>query len=828
MTKSGIGTTSPTPQQLATSMSNLSSSGDRGTGSGAGQTLASASIAQAEIPIWVADKKKWVTGISKKTTINDLIYAILKQCQLVHSATAAQLDHIASQYVLIEYKFDENATTTTNNNNSCTKQQQHQQQHPQIMPFLDSNNQPHHNLVLSSQRILNGDSKVYKYLSSWSHQPLNTTSQITTTTSSTSNNLMLKIFKKEALTNENPNSDLVEQPCSNTNSTSLATKLLKKFGVSSSSTTQNQSNVNNSTQCSTKQPLFKYVDVKLPNNNNNNNNNKNLTVQHQQLQSPNSYTSNNSNNSSSNTSNNVKLGPNTPKNFLFNTIFDKESKLKQQIEKFKLLDEMIKETEKASHNPNNILDQLSFNVEQSTTHATNPLASNANNNLDLNDIYCHFPEMCTHHIKEVEDFTLMCCQLFKLEESIKQQKQVLNSLEYELQRELTQNHNNPNSSLSLTNLLSGNKASLMSSNNNNESPETLELRKEVNVSREQTRLQCKQLHDLDLKMRQNEQSLMLKEQQLQQLLEELYIQEIYSDNVNTFASSSALNTSGQPYQLDEQVDEQQQQQHSMIRINDGSCLSSHQKSLSFGNLNALAAASAAVEKSGGGGQSKSLANKMKTSPSLEINTMGAASSSSSSSSSSASSSSSSQSSTTSSSKDETATTKTLLTKSVAANGSASNNNSSNNNNNKLNPSPNDHQTGGDNDSGISSMSSETTPTIQLPIVTQTSVNSNNITTANGVNATVNNMNGNNQSSSTASTSSTASSSNFSNGLTQVVIQQSYQQQQHQQQAKYFNNFSNHANHHHHQRAFQYQPTNQMNTNQAINNKQTKSVLETLV
>lgn len=64
-----------------------------------------------------------------------------------------------------------------------------------------------------------------------------------------------------------------------------------------------------------------------------------------------------------------------------------------------------------------------------------------------------------------------------------------------------------------------------------ETPETIELRKEVTLSREQTRLQCKQLHDLDAKMRSNEQNLMIREQQLQQLLEELYIQEIYADNV---------------------------------------------------------------------------------------------------------------------------------------------------------------------------------------------------------------------------------------------------------------------------------------------------------
>jgi hypothetical protein len=88
MTKSGIGTTSPIPQQQQSNTNTMNSL---------------VSISNAEIPIWVSDKKKWVTGISKKTTINDLIFAILKQCQLVNSNNEMEL--VSNQYVLIEYKF---------------------------------------------------------------------------------------------------------------------------------------------------------------------------------------------------------------------------------------------------------------------------------------------------------------------------------------------------------------------------------------------------------------------------------------------------------------------------------------------------------------------------------------------------------------------------------------------------------------------------------------------------------------------------------------------------------------------------------------------------
>ena len=118
MTKSGIGTLQHHQQQQ-----HHQSNGQAGTNQLANMSNASSSsstsslISNAEIPIWVADKKKWVTGISKKTTINDLIYAILKQCQLVplqQSQSAGNkttesntfFEQIAHQYVLIEYTLD--------------------------------------------------------------------------------------------------------------------------------------------------------------------------------------------------------------------------------------------------------------------------------------------------------------------------------------------------------------------------------------------------------------------------------------------------------------------------------------------------------------------------------------------------------------------------------------------------------------------------------------------------------------------------------------------------------------------------------------------------
>lgn len=137
---------------------------------------------------------------------------------------------------------------------------------------------------------------------------------------------------------------------------------------------------------------------------------------------------------------------------------DKDNKLKQQIKRFQLIDELIKETEKKSKSelftqqqdttngktspstPTSFLTNPIYNYSPSAcdikAHISDMAAKTPLNVIDLNDVYCHFPEMSTHHLKEVEDFTFMCSQLFQLEEAIKSQKSILNTLEADLQREL--------------------------------------------------------------------------------------------------------------------------------------------------------------------------------------------------------------------------------------------------------------------------------------------------------------------------------------------------------------------------------------------------------
>jgi len=526
MTKSGIGTASLAP---TTNGPNGMSSTNGGTMLTNG-TMSANSISHAEIPIWVADKKKWVTGISKKTTVNDLIHAILKQCQITVPPASAADSTVANHYVLVEFDM------------SSSSSDQQQLLPP---PTVDSDNQH-----INSQKIIDGDSKVYKHLNKWLQHSMPTQQQPSNDQQQqqqqSTNYILLKILQRQPA--ESNNSETVTTTTANSHHNhhqSLTSKILKKFGVSH----QNQpdkSNVNttSSTAATTTSTAnlggssYRYVDVKLP---------KSTTTAN--LNSPQSSSS-----TSTSTTRRNSFDPNVQKSFVYTTIMERENRLKQQRERFQLIDEMIREAEKKSRLPSSdllaanslvhqqpqVMASLSSNSTSSTSsispaqnNTNKPSNSSSNNNnnnneglmksksiIDLNDIYCYFPEMCTHQLNEVQDFTQMCSKLFALEETIQSQKQMLSSLECDLQRELNPSSTQP----AVNHCMSPLPPSCI------ETPEMAELRKEVTLSREQTRLQCKQLHDLDAKMRTNEHSLMMREQQLQQLLEELYIQEIYADN----------------------------------------------------------------------------------------------------------------------------------------------------------------------------------------------------------------------------------------------------------------------------------------------------------
>ena len=570
MTKSGVGTTT---------QANMS---------GQGQTTS------PEIPIWVSDRKKWVTGISKKTTINDIIYAILKQCQI-----NCDYEYI-NEYVLVEITY---SLTTTNDSQPNLNDSQHHHHHQ--------------NFIINSERVLKGNSKVYKYLSKWIE---------------TSNKLILKVKKCEFV-QFNENNDGLNQSLSsasssatataiehhpnhyhnnnstldttltgvnnnNNNNTNTITKFFKKLtnannNNNSSNSSTNSNNLNNS---AINKQIVKYVDVKLPvtqqqqqqqqqqhlpqsnssnqinNNNNGPYNQSTLTrvskagivpiaslqqQQQQQQQFINDYELDCDQSQMQTLQQQQKLNevqlpykqydPTLQKTLIVSNILDKDKKLNQQFERVKLLDELIKEAEKTLiMNENYYLSSQQFIEEQN--QVTCKLGVKKPSNLNLNDIYSCFPEMYTHGSNEVEEFQSMCTKLLSLDDNVNHQKQILNKLELDIQKELIIN-NTAVTATTANNNENENLDDLLQISSLLETPETAKLKKEVTQSREQTRVQCKELHDLDLRMRQNESVLVHKENELKTLLEELYLHEIYLDSVNTETINNKKNNNNNPTQM---------------------------------------------------------------------------------------------------------------------------------------------------------------------------------------------------------------------------------------------------------------------------------------
>ncbi len=142
-----------------------------------------------------------------------------------------------------------------------------------------------------------------------------------------------------------------------------------------------------------------------------------------------------------------------------------------------------------------------FNNDSLTTKTT----SNIQTQLTLNDVYSTFPEMYTQSKDDVQEFYELCLKLLSLDDHLTTERNKLQKTENDLQMEL-------------------NMVDINNSSQN--TPETMKLKNDIYQSREQTRVQCKELHDLDLRMRHNDSLLINKEFELKQLLEELYLYEL--------------------------------------------------------------------------------------------------------------------------------------------------------------------------------------------------------------------------------------------------------------------------------------------------------------
>jgi hypothetical protein len=124
-----------------------------------------------EIPVWVHGKRKWVTGITKKTTFDDLIYALLAQAELLKASGITN----SSSNGITGYAIAEciQLTATSNTNDSETPS-----------PI--------------TQRLIKGRGKVIKAHKSWQFDklPLTILHLISTSSLTDNNNSATKFRSK--------------------------------------------------------------------------------------------------------------------------------------------------------------------------------------------------------------------------------------------------------------------------------------------------------------------------------------------------------------------------------------------------------------------------------------------------------------------------------------------------------------------------------------------------------------------------------------------------------------------------------------------------------
>jgi hypothetical protein len=100
-----------------------------------------------QIPVWVHGKRKWVTGITKKTTFDDLIYALLAQAELLKTSGIPNSSSNSITGYAIAECIQLTASSSSNTNESETPS-------------------------LITQRIIKGRGKVIKAYKNWQFDKL--------------------------------------------------------------------------------------------------------------------------------------------------------------------------------------------------------------------------------------------------------------------------------------------------------------------------------------------------------------------------------------------------------------------------------------------------------------------------------------------------------------------------------------------------------------------------------------------------------------------------------------------------------------------------------
>ncbi|CAF2552105.1 unnamed protein product [Rotaria sp. Silwood2] len=345
-----------------------------------------------EIPVWVQGKRKWVTGITKKTTFDDLIYALLAQADLLKAS----------------------GTTNSSSNNNITGYAIAECTQLTVSSLSSSNNNDCETPSLITQRVMKGRAKVIKAYKNWQFDKLPLTIlHLISTSSLIDNNASISKFRSKIFRRF-----LSAKSQSISPVPSLLTSSQSDSSLVSIGNTQGQSQIT----CRR----------------------KSLTDIHENM-----------------------------------NIIERQKRL------LDYLDEKIHQTENfLTPISNNTLTRNSYLQESSLI---------LNNEVTLNDV----SRLFSHQFEEQDQLlfaTQLCNSIINMQERIDEKTNILYAVEQAISNELNHVLHQQNYDTLPLNI----------TDNTNSSNDLLTLKNSIYRSRELSRIQSKQMHDLDLSLREAE------------------------------------------------------------------------------------------------------------------------------------------------------------------------------------------------------------------------------------------------------------------------------------------------------------------------------------
>lgn len=355
-----------------------------------------------EIPVWVQGKRKWVTGITKKTTFDDLIYALLAQADLLKTSGLSNASSIVPNGYAIAECLQVSASATSNS---------HESEPPSLL----------------TQRIIKGRGRVMKSYKSWQFDkyPLTVLHLIPTNVNSENNSSTMK----------------------------LRSKIFRRFLSSKSvplppsSATAAAATTPTTTVMTSSQSDSSLISI-----------------------------------------GNGNIGASSTRQKSFNDFHENLNIIERQKRLLEYLDEKIHEAEMINSPVHNLPKSSSIHGENSLCEVT------------LNDV----SRLFSHQIEQEDQLifaTQLCNSILNMQERLEEKTNVLYAVEQAISNELNQvlhqqHYDTLTNSISLCNNSSENNPAL--------SNDLISLKNSIYRSRELSRIQSKEMHDLDLSLREIE------------------------------------------------------------------------------------------------------------------------------------------------------------------------------------------------------------------------------------------------------------------------------------------------------------------------------------